>query len=57
MGHFGQERRHVVLSLELIKEGKISADKLITHILPLEKIHEGLALLKDKKALKVLIKP
>ena len=57
VGHFGQERRHVILSLELIQEGKISADKLITHILPLEKILEGFELVADKKALKVLIQP
>jgi len=57
IGHFGQEERHVILSLELIREGKISAEKLITHVLPLERIHEGFELLKNKKALKVLLKP
>lgn len=57
MGHFGQERRHVLLALELIKEDKISAKKLITDIFPLKKIYEGLRLLKEKKALKILIKP
>jgi len=57
MGHFGQEIRHLILSLELIKEGKINAEKLITHVLPLERIFEGFELMKNKKALKVLIKP
>ena len=57
IGHFGQERRHVILSLELILKGKISAEKLITHVLPLDKVHKGLELIKNKKALKVLIKP
>ena len=56
IGHFGQERRHVILSLELIQKGKISAEKLITHVLPLEKIIEGFELVKNKKAIKVLIK-
>lgn len=57
IGHFGQEKRHVILSLELIKAGKISAEKLITHTVPIEKIYEGLKLIRDKKALKVLVQP
>ncbi len=46
----------MILSLELIQKGKISAEKLITHVLPLEKIIEGFELVKNKKAIKVLIK-
>jgi L-iditol 2-dehydrogenase len=57
MGHFGQERRHVKQSLELLRQGKIDAGKLITHILPLEDIRQGFELIKGKKALKVLLRP
>ena len=57
IGHFGQDLRHVILSLELIRKGKINAEKLITHVLPLERIFEGFELIKNRMALKVLIKP
>ena len=43
--------------LKMIQEGKISADKIIIHVLPLEKIHEGMELVANKEALKVLIQP
>lgn len=57
LGHYGQERRHVTQSLELISKNIIDASKLITHILPLNKIIEGFKLINDKKALKVILKP
>ena len=57
MGHYGQERRHVKQALEMIFEGQITAEKLITNVLPLDDTIKGFALMKDKKALKVLLKP
>lgn len=46
--------KHHISALKLIKEGKIPADKLITHRLPLEKFAEGVALARSGKALKVV---
>lgn len=57
MGHYGQEKRHVQQSLDMMSRGQINAEKLITHILPLEEIISGFELVKDKQALKVLLKP
>lgn len=44
-------------AVKLIESGVLGLDKLITHRLPLEKIHEGLELLREGKALKVMINP
>jgi L-iditol 2-dehydrogenase len=57
IGHYGQEKRHVEKALEMISQKQISADKLITDVLKLDQIHKGFELMKDKKALKVLLKP
>jgi L-iditol 2-dehydrogenase len=57
MGHFGQEKRHVKQSLELLRQKKMDAEKLITHVLDLKDIKKGFELIKQKKALKVLLKP
>ena len=56
MGHYGQEKRHVQQALELLSRKQISAEKLITNVLPLDDIAEGVRLMKEKKALKVLLK-
>ncbi len=57
MGHYGQERHHVLLSLEMISKGQINAEKLITNIIPIENIIKGFELILKKKALKVIVKP
>jgi L-iditol 2-dehydrogenase len=57
IGHYGQERHHASQSLEMLLRGQISAEKLITNILPLDEILQGFKLIKNKKALKVIIKP
>ena len=57
IGHYGQERRHVAQSLEMIARGQIDAEHLVTHHLPLERITEGIRLMKDKTALKVMLHP
>lgn len=57
IGHYGQEKRHVQLALDMILRGQINADKLISKILPLDEIVAGFELIKSKNALKVLLKP
>lgn len=57
IGHYGQERHHVMLALDMISKGLIDAEKLITDILPLKEISKGFELIRDKKALKVILKP
>jgi len=44
-------------ALAMIRSGTLSADKYITHVLPLEDIAEGLELIRSGEALKVVIKP
>jgi len=56
-GHFGQEKRHLRQSLELLRQKKIDADKLISHVLDLKDIKKGFELIMQKKALKVLLRP
>lgn len=46
---------HVAAALELLAAGKIATDALITHRLPLERFMDGIALMKQKQSLKVLI--
>jgi L-iditol 2-dehydrogenase len=64
--HYGELRvvgasdsrpEHVARVVELMAEGKIDWQRLITHRLPLAEIHAGLALMQNKQSLKVLMKP
>jgi L-iditol 2-dehydrogenase len=57
IGHYGQERHHVSLALEMISRGIVSADKLISDVLPLDQYSKGFELMRDKKALKVILIP
>jgi len=66
MIHYGELRvtgasdsrpEHVKRAVEYMAQGKIDADRVITHRLPLEEIHAGLALMKERKSLKVLMYP
>ena len=41
----------------MMAAGKIDWERLITHRLPLTEIHAGLALMHDRRSLKVLIYP
>ena len=41
--------------MEMIARGQLKPKEFITHRLPLERIHEGLALVKSRKAIKVVI--
>lgn len=45
------------LALRLLAEGKIRADHYVTHVLPLEKMWEGVEAVREGRALKVVIKP
>lgn len=44
-------------AIKLLESGVLNLEKLITHRFPLEKIHEGLKLTLEGKALKVMINP
>jgi L-iditol 2-dehydrogenase len=64
--HYGELRvvgvsdsrpQHVAKAVALMAQGKLDAQSLVTHRVPLEKIHEGIDLMKNKQSLKVLVKP
>ncbi|MCM8807153.1 MAG: zinc-dependent dehydrogenase [candidate division WOR-3 bacterium] len=57
VGTHGSTPLHNKIAIELLSTGKINAEKLITHKLPLEKIKEGYEIVENKKGLKVLILP
>ena len=48
---------HVRKAVELIAAGKVPADKLASHVLPLEGIFEAYELMKSGRALRVVLKP
>jgi len=56
-GAFASARPEYEEALSLIASGKVDAKKFVTHKLPLEKITEGLNLVREGKALKVVILP
>ncbi len=55
-GSFASYREEYEGALNLILSKKIEAKKFITHILPLEKIEEGINLIRKGKTLKVVLK-
>jgi len=48
---------HYRLALECLTTGVIPAEKIVTHVLPLEEINDALRLAKEGKALKIVLKP
>lgn len=44
-------------AVRILESGSIPAEKLVTHSLPLGKIHQGIRLLEEGRAVKVLIRP
>lgn len=44
-------------AIDLISSGRVRTKPLITHRLPLKDIHEGVRLMEEKKAVKVMIEP
>jgi L-iditol 2-dehydrogenase len=64
--HYGEVRvlgssdsrpEHVARAVELMGKGKIDADAVITHVLPLSELQAGLELMKSRQSLKVLLAP
>jgi len=64
--HYGELRvcgasdsrpEHVRTAVELLADGKIDYEKIVTHRVSLENIHEGFELMKQKQSLKVLVFP
>jgi len=64
--HYGELRvcgasdsrpEHVQKAVELLAAGKIDHQKIITHRVSLENIHQGLQLMKERQSLKVLVFP
>ncbi len=49
--------QHHLTSLEMLRDGRIPADKLISHRLPLSQFDEGVQLARSGKALKVVFMP
>lgn len=58
-GAAGAGRRHFINTLKLMELGLINTERVITHKIPLDKIEDGLELLKSRKdgAIKVAINP
>jgi len=56
-GSHGSSPKDNAIALKLISTGQVEAKKLITHILPLDKINERLKLVESGEALKVVLKP
>jgi L-iditol 2-dehydrogenase len=44
-------------SLRLLADGKVATERMITHVLPLEKMEQALALMRSGEAIKVILKP
>ena len=64
--HYGELRvvgasdsraEHVARGVQMMAEGKIDLGSLVTHRVSLEKIHDGLELMKNRQCLKVLVSP
>ena len=48
---------HVATAVALLASGRIPADKIATHILPLSEIHQAFELMERGEALRVVLKP
>jgi L-iditol 2-dehydrogenase len=48
---------HVVKAIQLLNEGSIDHNAIITHKISLEKIHDGFELMKNRNSLKILVYP
>jgi L-iditol 2-dehydrogenase len=64
--HYGELRivgasdsrpEHVATAVHLLQEGKIDVGPVITHRIPLDDLLGGIALMKDKQSLKVMVYP
>ena len=57
LGYEGHSRAAAERALQLVVDGRVRLEPLITHQLPLRCYAEGVALLREKKAIKVLFLP
>lgn len=56
-GHFGANSMQVQKAFELAISDEFEADKFITHVLPLDQIHQAIQLTKSGEAIKVVLHP
>ncbi|WP_243124462.1 zinc-dependent dehydrogenase [Clostridium sp. AWRP] len=56
-GTFSSAPRHNALALEMIRSGKVSAKDILTHVVTLDKIIDGMKLVKNREALRVSVAP
>ncbi len=56
-GAFSSAPRHNALALEMIRSGKVSAKKILTHLVPLDKISEGMDFVSNRAGLRVAVSP
>lgn len=56
-GAFSSAPRHNALALEMIRSGKVSAKKILTHLVALEKIHAGMDFVDGRSGLRVTVSP
>lgn len=56
-GAFSSAPRHNALALELIRSGKVSAKKLLTHVVSLDQIKTGLDFVNGRAGLRVSVSP
>ncbi|MCM8773837.1 MAG: alcohol dehydrogenase catalytic domain-containing protein [Candidatus Omnitrophica bacterium] len=55
---YANSPQDALIAIELIRSGKVTVGKLITHLLPLSKIEEGFKLVaQGKESIKVIIQP
>lgn len=64
--HYGELRivgasdsrpEHVAKAVQLLQEGRIDVAPIVTHRLPLDRLFDGIALMKEKQSLKVMVYP
>lgn len=56
-GAFSSAPRHNAMALQLIGSGRLKPQKLITHLVSLEKMMEGVALAENRLGMRVVISP
>ena len=56
-GAFSSAPRHNALALEMIRSGKVSAKKILTHLVSLDKIKEGMDFVSGRAGLRVTVSP
>jgi threonine dehydrogenase-like Zn-dependent dehydrogenase len=57
LGYKGHFRESAEYAVRLIEAGKLDLAPLVTHVLPLERYGEGIDLLEQQKAVKVMFRP